>query len=640
MAFADTARLIASLELQDKFSGPAGRAERSMSGLERATGRMNRGMGVLGGTVSTALGIGLERVVSGGIRLLTGAIVGGVESLNELESVTTASNTVIASTKGVAGQTAQGIRALAEEYENLNATIDDKVIQSGANMLLTFTNIREDAFEPALEAALNMNEAMGGGPDGLQTAIIQVGKALNDPIQGVGALRRVGVQLNDQQEDQIKLLVEQNDLYGAQRIILDELTTQFGGRFAAAGDTAVGRAAALTDRIEDLQKALAGPILPVIDRVREKLITLFESPAAIAASTKIGETIAGLFTDQNLERGVGLLERGLTGLAHFDFTQIGEGIGEAVGFFKGLPWDAIGAAFQLMGSGSKAALDVFMQAPAWLQTAVLTGWGLNQLTGGALGSIVGALGSGLIKGILGLNAGVVNINAAVVNGPGGGVPGGGKGPPLLGLPFLGLGPLAALAFVAATTQGGSDNPAADPIASKQLELLAALEAGLMTDEQFQVLWKLANEGIDVVVPKPLGTAHTPLGQFSPLNLGGVRPFGLPDTAVHMKDGGIVLPDTAMQPVTDGLGVVTTAVDRLPPILTQTSSVELAAIRTQTNRLDIANSQLAGIRAKVNQPPIVNVTAPVSVSISATLLEQRLVTARIAAQNSATAPTPT
>jgi hypothetical protein len=41
------------------------------------------------------------------------------------------------------------------------------------------------------------------------------------------------------------------------------------------------------------------------------------------------------------------------------------------------------------------------------------------LTGGALSSIVGTLGSGLIKGVLGMNAGVVNINAAVVNGGGG-----------------------------------------------------------------------------------------------------------------------------------------------------------------------------------------------------------------------------
>ena len=58
--------------------------------------------------------------------------------------------------------------------------------------------------------------------------------------------------------------------------------------------------------------------------------------------------------------------------------------------------------------------------------SVLTGWGLNKLTGGALTSIAGALASGLIKGVLGINAGVVNITAGTVTGvPGTGAPGGG-----------------------------------------------------------------------------------------------------------------------------------------------------------------------------------------------------------------------
>ena len=55
------------------------------------------------------------------------------------------------------------------------------------------------------------------------------------------------------------------------------------------------------------------------------------------------------------------------------------------------------------------------------RTAVLTGWGLNKLTGGALGSIVTELGKGLIKGVLGMTAGVVHIKAGTVTGAGGGV---------------------------------------------------------------------------------------------------------------------------------------------------------------------------------------------------------------------------
>jgi hypothetical protein len=429
VATADTARLIAALELQDKFSKPLSDADRKLAGFERRVGGMSRG-------VSTAVG-NIARIGAGaavaGIGLLAVNVKAGVDSLNELENVTVATNTVLKSTKGISGQTAAGVRELSEGFEDLNATMDDKVIQSGANMLLTFTNIREKAFEPALEAALNMNEAMGGGPEGLQGTIIQVGKALNDPIKGVTALRRVGVQLTKQQEDQIKTLVEQNNLYGAQQIILEELTTQFGGRFAAAGDTAAGKQAALADRIEDVQKALAGPLMPALDRARDKLIEVLGSPQILAGAERLGDAIAGLFSEPNLERGASMIEDAVASLSSADFTGFSSGFGTLASSVGGLPWEAIGSAATLLGTGAKAMLDVFTSMPPWVQTAVLTGWGLNKLTGGALGGIVGELGKGLIKGVLGMNAGVVNINAAAVNGPGGGVPGvGGKGGGFLG----------------------------------------------------------------------------------------------------------------------------------------------------------------------------------------------------------------
>jgi hypothetical protein len=446
MATADTARLIAALELQDKFSKPLGGAERALGGFEKKMGaveasgrRMGQGISRAAGTIAK---IGIGAGVAG-IAAIAVNVKAGVEALNELENVTVATNTVLKSTDGVAGQTADGIRKMSEGFEDLNATMDDKVIQSGANMLLTFTNVREKAFEPALEAALNMNEAMGGGPDGLQTTIIQVGKALNDPIKGVGALRRVGVQLSEQQEDQIKTLVEQNDLYGAQQIILDELATQFGGRFAAAGDTAEGKMAALSDRVEDVQKALAGPLIPAIDRVRDRLIEFLGTDRVLVGAEKLGEAIAGLFTDENIDRGVGMLEGLIDRLTTGDFSGITAGIGNIASEVSGLPWESIGNAAELLGTGAKALLDTFTSMPPWVQTAVLTAWGLNKLTGGALGGIVGELGKGLIKGVLNMNAGVVNVNAkTVTGGPGGGIGGGGKGP---GKPGFGLGSLLALA---------------------------------------------------------------------------------------------------------------------------------------------------------------------------------------------------
>ncbi len=412
MALADTARLIASLELQDKFTGPANKAEGSLDRLEGKT----RTLGRVGAETSRGLGnLGRNLAIgaAAGVGVIAASVAVGIQSLVRLEEVQTATNAVIESTGGIANITADKVRELAEEYEGLNATIDDKVIQSAENLLLTFTNIGEKAFEPALEAALNLNQALGGGEEGLQGNLILVAKALNDPIRGMGQLRRAGVQLSTQQQARVKELVEQNDLYGAQQIILEELTTQFGGQFAAAGDTAAGKFAKLKDVIEDTQMSLATAFLPVLEKAADKLGTFL--------------------ADEDVQRNIG--EFGETLAAGFD---------DLISFAGKLPWEAIGKSFELAGKGAQAVLSAFSALPPWVQTAVLTSWGLNKLTGGALGNIVGELGKGLIKGVLNMNAGVVNVNGKVVNGPGG-VPGTGGGGGFLGSLLNGLKTGAALA---------------------------------------------------------------------------------------------------------------------------------------------------------------------------------------------------
>ena len=388
MALSDTAALVASLELKDQFTATANKFDRTLGGMERRVSTFGKISGQVGQGISNAVG-NLQRIGVVGLGLIGANVAAGIATIARLEEVTAATNAVIASTGGVAGISAEQVRDLAEEYENLNATMDDKVIQSAENLLLTFTSINKDAFEPALEAALNMNQAFGGGEEGLQGTIIQVGKALQDPIRGLTALRRVGVNFTRAQEDQIRALVEANDLYGAQQVILQELGREFGGQFAAAGETATARFARFKDAIEDAQAALATALLPVLEKVTGKLTEFLSDPQTIRALEDVGENLADAF----------------------------DSLVEIAG---NLPWDSIGNAFRLMGTGSKALLDAFVALPPWVQTAVLTGWGLNKLTGGALGQIFGTLASGIIKGVLGINAGVVNLKAGTVIGGGGG----------------------------------------------------------------------------------------------------------------------------------------------------------------------------------------------------------------------------
>jgi hypothetical protein len=397
VALADTAKLVASLELQDKFSKPLGNANTALGNFERKAGTIGRvGEQVGRGLQSTATNLSRIGIIGAG--LLTAAVTNGVHQLELLENASAQTNAVLESTGGVAGQTAESIRNLAEKYEGLNATIDDKVIQSGENLLLTFTNIGEKAFEPALVAALNLNTALGGGEEGLQNTIIQVGKALQDPIRGLTNLRRVGVNFTEQQKAQIKQLVAANDLYGAQQIILQELGTEFGGSFAAAGDTAAGKFAKVRDAVEDAQAALATAFLPVLEKVADKLGTFLSDPATVQRIEDFGGQLAAGF------------DKALDVIGQIDFG-------------------AIGASLEIAGTGAKAVFDAFVNLPPWVQTAVLTGWGLNKLTGGALGGIAGTLGKALFQGTFGMRGAtpanplfVASVNGGLGGAPVAGVP--------------------------------------------------------------------------------------------------------------------------------------------------------------------------------------------------------------------------
>jgi len=164
---------------------------------------------------------------------------------------------VIRSTGGAAGVTAGDVNDLADELSGLTGIEDDLIVKQSA-VMLTFTKVSDKVFPDAVEAALDMSAAMG---QDLQSSIVQVGKALNDPIEGVGALRRVGVQLTDQQQDLIKSLVESGKEYEAQQIILGELQTEFGGTAKAMHEAGSG-SDSLKNSLGNLKEEIGKGLIP------------------------------------------------------------------------------------------------------------------------------------------------------------------------------------------------------------------------------------------------------------------------------------------------------------------------------------------------------------------------------------------
>lgn len=179
----------------------------------------------------------------------------------------------IKSTGGAANVTVEGLNELASSIQDYSGQTDDSIRQTEA-LLLTFTNIKnvgaDRIFDDATKAAADMAARMGGDASG---AAIQLGKALNDPVKGVTALTRMGVQFTDAQKEQIKTLMASNDTLGAQKIILGELQTQFGGAAKAAGESLPGKIDRLKRKFEDFSEAIVTKATPAVEGAFDWLLT-------------------------------------------------------------------------------------------------------------------------------------------------------------------------------------------------------------------------------------------------------------------------------------------------------------------------------------------------------------------------------
>lgn len=195
------------------------------------------------------------------------SIVDSIGQAEEYERVQTQLTAVITSTGGAAGLTLDQLNEMADGMANLSNGGSES-INALQGVLLTFTNITSDTFERATMAALDLSTSLNSGvlptAEELKAQAIQLGKALNDPIKGITALTRVGVEFTEQQVEQIKTLEKAGKTTEAQTLILDELAKEYGGSATAAAQTFQGRMVALNNTINDAKKIIGQALLPTL----------------------------------------------------------------------------------------------------------------------------------------------------------------------------------------------------------------------------------------------------------------------------------------------------------------------------------------------------------------------------------------
>lgn len=202
-------------------------------------------------------------------------------------------NAALTSMGDASGKTFDQLAKAAEGLRNLSGVDDDEIMTKVTANLLTFGKVSGDVFDRAQLSILNLSARMGSD---LQGATMMVGKALNDPVQGLAALRRVGIQFTDDQQNMIKAMTEVGNVAGAQAIMLGELERQFGGAAEAAGNADIWKPmkTALMDLEGAFEPIIRDVIAPLIAKVADiarafaglspQVLTFVAVGAAVAAA--------------------------------------------------------------------------------------------------------------------------------------------------------------------------------------------------------------------------------------------------------------------------------------------------------------------------------------------------------------------
>lgn len=220
----------------------------------------------------------------------------------------------IRATGGAAGVSASELGELSTQLQQ-TSTFSDEAIQNMESLLLTFTNIGGETIPRATQAIVDLSTKLGVD---LNSAAMKVGKALNDPVNGLTSLSKMGVTFTEQQKKVIEQLVHTGHAAEAQAMVLEKLEGKFAGAAAAARDTLDGALKSLSMSFGDLLEKIGLDNSSGLRYGVELLITGFQTLTRHSKELENGllalAVAAGALSSAQL---IGFLGRATTGMLAF-----------------------------------------------------------------------------------------------------------------------------------------------------------------------------------------------------------------------------------------------------------------------------------------------------------------------------------
>ncbi len=185
---------------------------------------------------------------------------------------------VVRSTGAETWTSTQKLLDYAEAMQSVTTYTHENIEESQA-VLLGFRNISGVRFDAATKSILDMATVMKMD---LVSATQAIGKALDNPIQGMDGLSRQGFKFTEQEKALIKSLQESGHLMDAQDIILKELTKTFGGASEAVAKTATGLKDQLKIAVGEINEEIGRSISNNLKPWREKWLAMAQAIGAAA----------------------------------------------------------------------------------------------------------------------------------------------------------------------------------------------------------------------------------------------------------------------------------------------------------------------------------------------------------------------
>lgn len=349
--------------------------------MRSAADDSDRAIGGIGGSLRKLAGLAAATFATIGAFNFVRDSVGDAQ---EAEQAFAKLEQIVRTTGESAGFSADQLASIATDM-SFRIGVDDEAIQNAQSVMLTFRSVTGDTFTEAMRLSADLSVVFG---QDLSSSSRLLGKALENPAEGLSALTRIGIRFTEAEQAQIVAMVEAGNVADAQAAILEKVS----GKVEGAAEASATGAQKMGVAFGEMKEALGGGIAGAIENIAPAIVSLMQTLAPLLSDVgeRLGDVIGPMLDAfgptltvavdiagdvlENLGsivgslgpaltpivQGFGALATAVSGGLAAAFTSLAPTI-ETIGRFLGQIGATLGGVIAQAFTALQPALDVFAQ---------------------------------------------------------------------------------------------------------------------------------------------------------------------------------------------------------------------------------------------------------------------------------------